>query len=130
MAPVSFPERAHFGARPGETAMPKADGSPRIQYVDVPSIPETYADSVNRMMFDGQSVRLEFCVTRMDEPRNGSTELTGTRQTACRVVLPLGAALELSGKLSRMLTALAKRGAETRSKQAQAKAAPPEARPN
>jgi hypothetical protein len=110
--------------------MPKADGSPRIQYVDVPSISETYADSVNRMMFDGQSVRLEFCVTRMDEPQGGSTELTGTRQTACRVVLPLGAALELSGKLSRMLTALAKRGAETRARQAQAKAAAPEARPN
>jgi hypothetical protein len=108
--------------------MPKADGSPRIQYVDVPSIPETYADSVNRMMFDGQSVRLELCVTRMDEPQAGSAELTGTRQTACRVVLPLGTALELSGKLSRMLTALAKRGAEARAKQA--KPAQPEARPN
>jgi len=110
-----------------ETATPKADGAPRIQYVDVPSIAETYADSVNRMMFDGQSVRLEFCVTRMEEPQKGDTELTGTRQTACRVVLPLGTALELSGKLSRMLTALAKRGAETRAKQAPAK---PEARPN
>jgi hypothetical protein len=110
--------------------MPKADGSPRIQYVDVPSIPETYADSVNRMMFDGQSVRLELCVTRMDEPQKGSTELTGTRQTACRVVLPLGTALELSGKLSRMLTALAKRGAEAKAKQAQARPAQPEVRPN
>jgi hypothetical protein len=106
-----------------------ANASPRIQYVDVPSIPETYADSVNRMMFDGQSVRLEFCVTRMDEPQKGN-ELTGTRQTACRVVLPLGAALDLSGKLSRMLTALAKRGAEAKAKQAQAKPAPAEARPN
>jgi hypothetical protein len=111
-----------------ETAAPKANGSsPRIQYIDVPSIAETYADSVNRMMFDGQSVRLEFCVTRMEEPQKDTTELTGTRQTACRVVLPLGTALELSGKLSRMLTALAKRGAENKAKQAQAK---PDARPN
>jgi hypothetical protein len=54
-------------------------------------------------------VRLEFCVTRMEEPQKDATELTGTRQTACRVVLPLGTALELSGKLSRMLTALARR---------------------
>ena len=110
--------------------MSKANGSPRIQYVDVPSIAETYADSVNRMMFDGQSVRLEFCVTRMDEPQKGSADLTGTRQTACRVVLPLGAALELSGKLGRMLAALAKRGAESRAGQAQAKPAQPEARPS
>ena len=97
----------------------------KIEYIDVPAIAETYADTVRGMMFDGQSVRLELCVTRMNEPTEGSSEITGKRQTACRVVLPLSAALDLSTKLGRMMNTLAKRGAERKAKQekAQAKAA-------
>ena len=49
-----------------------AQAAPKIEYVDVPGISETYADTVRGMMFDGQSVRLELCVTRMNEPANGS----------------------------------------------------------
>jgi hypothetical protein len=99
--------------------MPQPAASPRIQDVDVPSISETFVDAVRGMMFDGQSVRMELCVTRMEEPKNGSGELTGKRQTACRVVLPLSAALELSSKLGSVLTTLAKRGAERKAKQGQ-----------
>ena len=95
--------------------------TPKIEYVDVPSISETYADNVRGMMFDGQSVRLELCVTRMDEPQNGSSEITGKRQTACRVVLPLSTAVELSTKLGRMMSTLAKRKAESNARQALAK---------
>jgi hypothetical protein len=94
----------------------------KIEYIDVPSIAETYADTVRGMVFDGQSVRLELCVTRMDEPQKGATELSGKRQTACRVVLPLSAALELSTKLGRMMTTLAKRGAERKAKLAKGEA--------
>jgi hypothetical protein len=90
--------------------------TPKIEYVDVPGISETYADTVRGMMFDGQSVRLELCVTRMDEPNKANSELTGKRQTACRVVLPLSAALDLSTKLGRMMNTLAKRGAEQKAK--------------
>jgi hypothetical protein len=96
--------------------------TPKIDYVDVPSIAETYADTVRGMVFDGQSVRLELCVTRMDEPAKDAGELTGKRQTACRVVLPLGAALDLSTKLGRMMATLAKRSAERKGKQTKAEA--------
>jgi hypothetical protein len=99
--------------------MPQANASPKIEYVDVPAISETYADTVRAMMFDGQSVRLELCVTRMDEPKKDDGQLTGKRQTACRVVLPLSAALDLSSKLGRMMSTLAKQGAERKAKQAQ-----------
>jgi hypothetical protein len=99
--------------------MPQAAASPKIQDVDVPSISETFADSVRGLMFDGQSVRLELCVTRIDDPKSGNGEFTGRRQTACRVVLPLNAALELSNKLGSMLTTLAKHGAERKLKQGQ-----------
>jgi hypothetical protein len=98
--------------------MPQSNPSPKIEYVDVPAISETYADTVRGMMFDGQSVRLELCVTRMDEPKDNG-QLTGKRQTACRVVLPLSAALDLSSKLGRMMNALAKQGADSKARQAQ-----------
>ena len=98
--------------------MPQNNASTKIEYVDVPSICETYADTVRGMMFDGQSIRLELCVTRMAEPTKGS-ELSGKRQTAARVVLPLSAALELQGQLGRLLSTLAKRGAQQKAKQAQ-----------
>ena len=101
--------------------------TPKIEYIDVPSISETYADTVRGMMFDGQSVRLELCVTRMDEPKDGAGEVTGTRQTACRVVLPLSAAVELSSKLGRMMSTLAKRTAERKAR-AQIKPAQGEAK--
>jgi hypothetical protein len=108
--------------------MAQAAATPKIEYVDVPSIAETYADTVKGMMFDGQSVRLELCVTRMDEPKNGSSAPTGKRQTACRVVLPLSAALELSTQLGRMMNTLAHRGAELKAKRAQPASAQPQAK--
>jgi len=102
--------------------------TPKIQYVDVPSISETYADNIRGMMFDGQSVRLELCVTRMEEPANGCPEITGKRQTACRVVLPLNAALELSTKLGRLMSTLAKRNAEAKAQLGLAKSVKAEAK--
>ena len=45
-----------------------AQAAPKIEYVDVPGISETYADTVRGMMFDGQSVRLELCVTLVVKP--------------------------------------------------------------
>lgn len=92
--------------------------APKIEYVDVPGISETYADAVRGMMFDGQNVRLELCVTRLDEPKKGNGAISGKRQTAARVVLPLSTALQLSSQLGRVLNTLAKRGAERKSKQA------------
>jgi hypothetical protein len=57
-------------------------------------------------------------VTRFEEPRKGNGQVSGKRQTACRVVLPVSTALELSNQLGRVLTTLAKRGAERKAKQA------------
>lgn len=100
--------------------MSQASDAPKIEYVDVPSITETYADAVRGMMFDGQNVRLELCVTRLDEPKQGNGSICGKRQTACRVVLPVSAALDLSRQLGQVLSTLAKRGIERNGKQAAA----------
>ena len=108
--------------------MADAVNAPKIEYVDVPEISETYADAVRGMMFDGQNVRLELCVTRLEEPKKGNGQISGKRKTAARVVLPVSAALELSNQLGRVLTTLAKRGAERKAKQGAAAAG--EAKPS
>lgn len=96
----------------------------KIQYVDVPAVAEIFADSVHTMAFDGQTFRVEFCVTRLDDPRKAGTQITGKRLTACRVVLSPGAALELSTKLGRMLGAMAKQAAATKGTQSAVQQAP------
>jgi hypothetical protein len=81
----------------------------RIDYIDVPDVPETFADAVQELVFDGQTFRVVLGVTRMDE-RKGEGPFTGRRYTACRVVLPPSAAMDLSRKLGRVLAAMLKQG--------------------
>jgi hypothetical protein len=35
-----------------------------LRYVELPDLRETFADSVHTMVSDGQTLRIEFCVTR------------------------------------------------------------------
>jgi hypothetical protein len=59
--------------------------SPTIRQVDRPDVAETFADSVTNLIFDGQSLRIEFGVTRLDEVKPNAP-ITGARYTAwcCR----------------------------------------------
>ena len=82
---------------------------PQIQFVDRPEVHETFADSSQAVFFDGQSMRIEFCVTRMDEP-NPPNPHTGRRYPICRLVLTPNAAVDLFNKLQQMMTALEKSG--------------------
>ena len=40
---------------------------PVIRYLDRPDCLETFADSISGLTFDGQTLRLEFAVTRTDD---------------------------------------------------------------
>jgi hypothetical protein len=40
---------------------------PKIDYVDLPELVETFSDSIHSIFFDGQSLRINFAVTRMGE---------------------------------------------------------------
>ena len=55
---------------------------------------ETFADSVTGLIFDGQTLRIEFGVTRFDDVKP-NTPITGRRYPACRLVLPPVAAVDL-----------------------------------
>jgi hypothetical protein len=80
-----------------------------IRYVDQPECRETFVDSVNNVFFDGQTMRIEFGITRMDEMKQGQP-LTGRRYPACRLVLPVGAAIDLINKMQQTANALQQAG--------------------
>jgi hypothetical protein len=95
------PERS-TGARPGQP-------SPAFRYIDRPELPETFADSVTGLFFDGQCLRIEFSVSRLDEIKP-DTPIAGRRYPACRIVLPPSAAVELINKMQQIGAALANAG--------------------
>jgi hypothetical protein len=80
-----------------------------IRYIDRPDIAETFADSVSGLVFDGQSLRVEFAVTRLDEVKPNSP-ITGRRYPACRLVLPPAAAVDLINRMQQIGAALTQAG--------------------
>jgi hypothetical protein len=80
-----------------------------IRLVDRPDLEEVFADSVTGLIFDGQTLRIEFGVTRFDEVKP-NTPITGRRYPACRIVLPPAAAVELINRIQQIGTALAQAG--------------------
>ena len=81
----------------------------QITYVDRPEVSETFVDTVERMSFDGQTLRIELCVTRMDDLRPSEAP-TGKKYPACRLVLTPLAALDLMNKLQQLTAMLEQQG--------------------
>jgi hypothetical protein len=92
--------------------------APVLRYVDRADMEETFADSISGLIFDGQTLRIEFGVTRFDEVKP-NTPITGRRYPACRLVLPPAAAVDLINRMQQIATALTQAGV--------VKAAPPRA---
>jgi hypothetical protein len=110
--------------------MAQQDGfQPRLQYVDRPEISETFADSVVKFIFEGanNTVRIEFCATRMDDPA-GSDPASGKLYTTSRLVLGMAAAIDLANKMTNLLAWLEKQGLVTRNPLASF--TPPPGKPN
>ena len=80
-----------------------------VRFVDKPEISETFTDSINAMLFDGQTMRIEFCVTRLDAPKPNRSP-TACRSPSCRVVLTPSTMLELFKRLSQVVNAMEKDG--------------------
>ena len=96
--------------KPGSNgATGAAKQTPVFRYVDRPDCPETFADSINSLFFDGQTMRIEFGITRMDEVKP-NTPLTGRRYPACRLVLPPAAAIDLINKMQQTAQAMQNAG--------------------
>ncbi len=80
-----------------------------IRHFDRPDVVETFADAVTSVIFDGQSLRIEFGVTRLDEVKPNAP-ITGRRYTACRLVLPPAAAVDLVNRMQQIGAALTQAG--------------------
>ena len=80
-----------------------------IRYLDRADMVETFADSVSGLIFDGQTLRIEFGVTRFDEVKPNSP-ITGRRYPACRLVLPPAAAVDLINRMQQIAAALTQAG--------------------
>lgn len=91
--------------------MAQAPKTPPIQfeYIDRPEVAEVFADFVNRVQFDGQTLRFEFCVSRLEDQRP-PTPAAGKRYPACRLVLSATAAVDLMNKMQQITAALIKAG--------------------
>ncbi len=80
-----------------------------IRYIDRPDVEETFADSVSGLIFDGQALRIEFAVTRLDEVKPNAP-LSGRRYPASRIVLPPAAAVDLINRMQQIAAALTQVG--------------------
>jgi hypothetical protein len=96
-------------AEQGDSKQSGASQTATIRYVDQPDMAETFADSINNVYFDGQSLRIEFGITRIDEMKP-NTPVTGRRYPAERLVLTPGAAVELINRMQQVGAALAQAG--------------------
>jgi hypothetical protein len=96
-------------AKSASANVPRERQAATIRYIDRADVAETFADSVSGLVFDGQSLRIEFAVTRFDEIKP-DTPITGRRYPACRLVLPPAAAIELINRMQQIGAALAQAG--------------------
>jgi hypothetical protein len=80
-----------------------------VRYVDRAELGETFADSITGVIFDGQTLRIEFNVTRYDEVKANSP-ISGRRYPACRLVLPPAAAVDLFNRIQKIAAVLTQAG--------------------
>jgi hypothetical protein len=81
-----------------------------VRYMELPELRETFADSLHAIGWDGQTLRLEFCVTRYPEASTVGTAAELKRYPACRLVLTAPAVAALYNRLQQTVTALAQAG--------------------
>ena len=98
------------------------DGA-ELRYEDRPDLSETFADIVQRMTFDGRTLRIEFCAVRMDDPDAKARKRSGKAVPVSRIVLDLDGAVDMLNKMNSLQAALQNRGVITTTQ------APPAAAP-
>jgi hypothetical protein len=82
---------------------------PKFRYQDMPTLGETFADSIGSWSFDGSTLRLEFLVSRLDPLKQGD-QASGRAVPVCRLVLTTAAAVELIRASGQITSALMQAG--------------------
>jgi hypothetical protein len=82
---------------------------PKFRYQDMPDLNETFADSIGNWTYDGNTLRMEFLVSRLD-PMTAGEQPTGRAVPVCRLVLSTMAAVELIRAAGQITSALTQAG--------------------
>src|SRR3954462_5910059 len=113
MVPSAHEGRSRMAKEPDNTTAASAGAAAAqtasIRYIDQPECTETFADSINNIYFDGQSLRIEFGVTRLDDIKANSP-VTGRRYPSQRMGLTPVAAVELINRMQQVGVALTQAG--------------------
>jgi hypothetical protein len=80
------------------------------EYIDRADLTESFSDYVEKFLYDGNTLRLELCVLRLDVPNPSKKKGTGKRVPVSRLVLTRGATLDLYNKLHKLVGVLEKQG--------------------
>jgi len=83
---------------------------PNFRYEDVPELAETFADAIGQWHFDGSTLRVEFLVSRFDDPAEKGATPSGRRRPVTRLVLTAAAAIDMINRCRQMTAALEKAG--------------------
>ncbi len=102
-------EKGETTAAKGPSVPAAARQQATIRYIDRPDVSETFADAISGLVFDGQTLRIEFAVTRLDEVKP-NTAITGRRYPICRLALPPAAAIDLINRVQQIGAALGQAG--------------------
>jgi hypothetical protein len=78
-------------------------------YVDIAGVQEIFADFVRQVSVKDSVMRIELCVTRVDEPHEKEPQ-TGKVYTVARIALPIPAALALQEHIALNVAELEKQG--------------------
>src|SRR5262249_2250070 len=78
-------------------------------YVDRPEVSETFVDSLEKISFDGTSIRVELTVNRLDSPQSAGVS-TGRKVTACRLITSPSGLLSIAGALNNLIASLQQQG--------------------
>lgn len=85
-------------------------------YIDVPTLAETFADGVQMIGVDGTVVRLTLTVSR-PAPSTSGRPPEQAKATALRLVMPTPSFLELFRQMEQIVSQLEKRGVIRRGNQ-------------
>jgi hypothetical protein len=80
-----------------------------IRYLDRVDLEEIFVDSISGLIFDGETLRIEFVVTRLRKEMADSP-ISANQYTVCRLVLPLTAAIDFVNRMQQIAPVLKRAG--------------------
>jgi hypothetical protein len=78
-------------------------------YVDRPEVSEIFVDSLEKIRFDGSSIRMELTINRLDNPQPSGAAV-GRKVTACRLITSPAGLLSIAGALNNLIANLQQQG--------------------